>query len=88
MSECKCNLAIRLTGDGCRYCQPQTYIDHLEMAAAEQSAEINQLETELGAAKSKITALRQAIRKHQQREFISDHPALAQAMATTDNKEQ
>lgn len=30
---CKCPFAILMAGDGCRYCQPQTYIDHLEMAA-------------------------------------------------------
>lgn len=28
-SKCQCSFSIRLTGDGCRYCQPQTYIDHL-----------------------------------------------------------
>lgn len=27
---CKCTMAISLTGDGCRYCQPQEYIDRLE----------------------------------------------------------
>ena len=26
---CKCSLAISLCGDGCRYCQPQSYIDRL-----------------------------------------------------------
>jgi len=29
MSKCKCKLSIRVLGDGCRYCQPQTYIDNL-----------------------------------------------------------
>ena len=27
---CKCSFAIRMTGEGCRYCQPQNYIDHLK----------------------------------------------------------
>ena len=27
---CKCTMAQSLTGDGCRYCQPQEYIDRLE----------------------------------------------------------
>ncbi|WP_286898825.1 hypothetical protein [Achromobacter sp. UBA2119] len=31
--KCKCTFAILMAGDGCRYCQPQTYIDHLEMTA-------------------------------------------------------
>lgn len=26
---CKCPMAISVTGDGCRYCQPQEYIDRL-----------------------------------------------------------
>ena len=30
---CECSLTIRLAGDGCRHCQPQTYIDSLEMCA-------------------------------------------------------
>ena len=29
MSECKCDLRIKLVGDGCRYCNPQEYIDNL-----------------------------------------------------------
>jgi hypothetical protein len=28
-SKCKCTLAQSLVGDGCRYCQPQYYIDRL-----------------------------------------------------------
>ena len=27
--KCKCSFSIRLLGDGCRYCQPQEYIDRL-----------------------------------------------------------
>ena len=27
---CKCPMTISVTGDGCRYCQPQSYIDSLE----------------------------------------------------------
>lgn len=29
MSDCKCSFAIKMLGDGCRYCQPQEYIDRL-----------------------------------------------------------
>lgn len=32
MSKCKCSLRIKLVGDGCRYCNPQEYIDHLHDA--------------------------------------------------------
>lgn len=27
---CKCPMSISLTGDGCRYCQPQEHIDRLQ----------------------------------------------------------
>ena len=29
MSTCQCSMAIGMLGEGCRYCQPQTYIEHL-----------------------------------------------------------
>ena len=29
MTECKCDLRTKLVGDGCRYCNPQEYIDKL-----------------------------------------------------------
>jgi hypothetical protein len=29
MSKCQCSFSIRMLGDGCRYCQPQEYIDRL-----------------------------------------------------------
>ena len=34
MVKCKCTFAIRMLGEGCRYCQPQEYIDrmHEQMA--------------------------------------------------------
>jgi len=27
---CKCSMSISLTGDGCRYCQPQEHIDRIK----------------------------------------------------------
>lgn len=36
MSECKCDLRTKLVGDGCRYCNPQEYIDHLIECLEEQ----------------------------------------------------
>jgi hypothetical protein len=29
MSQCKCSMSISVLGDGCRYCQPQEYIDRI-----------------------------------------------------------
>lgn len=41
-AKCKCSMAISALGDGCRYCQPQEYIDRLhdmiEGERAEQAA--------------------------------------------------
>jgi hypothetical protein len=42
MSKCDCSMSISVLGDGCRYCQPQEYIDRLhdtiEDEREEQSA--------------------------------------------------
>ena len=32
MSKCKCGIAISVLGDCCRYCQPQEYINQLNLA--------------------------------------------------------
>lgn len=50
--------------------------------------EIERLRKELEAEKAKVAILRRVIIKHQCRSFNSDHPALAEALAVTDNKEQ
>lgn len=55
--QCKCSFAIRMTGDGCRYCQPQTYIDHLEMAAEDYQEYTDGLVEQRDSA---IKALRRA----------------------------
>ena len=44
LSECKCSLSIRVLGDGCRYCQPQTYIDFLERTVTELEQELQDKE--------------------------------------------
>jgi hypothetical protein len=36
MSKCKCDLRTKLVGDGCRYCNPQEYIDKLIETLEEQ----------------------------------------------------
>ena len=40
---CKCDLRTRAVGDGCRYCNPQHYIDILEDQTKDDSAEIEEL---------------------------------------------
>ena len=39
MSECKCSMSISVLGDGCRYCQPQTYIDKLSEIIEDERSE-------------------------------------------------
>lgn len=38
-SRCKCSMAISMVGDGCRYCQPQEYIDRLEEVIVDEEIE-------------------------------------------------
>lgn len=40
MSDCKCSFAIKMLGDGCRYCQPQEYIDRMEFSYESQIEEL------------------------------------------------
>lgn len=44
MSKCKCSWSISILGDGCRYCQPQEYIDHLEESLKELEENDDKLE--------------------------------------------
>ena len=41
---CKCPMTISVTGDGCRYCQPQSYIDSLGEWLDEERARVAELE--------------------------------------------
>lgn len=50
MSTCRCSMAISMLGDGCRYCQPQTYIDHL-LETLDTGAERNAMQRERDAYK-------------------------------------
>lgn len=47
---CKCSLAISMTGNGCRYCQPQTYIDMMQ-------GEIEEARKQLASAETRIREL-------------------------------
>lgn len=40
-NRCMCTMAQYLTGDGCRYCQPQEYIDKLHDQIEEDEVAVN-----------------------------------------------
>ena len=47
IESCKCSFAQRMVGDGCRYCNPQYYIDILGEQQKETQKDLNTLEAEL-----------------------------------------
>lgn len=66
--DCDCTISHRVNGDGCRYCQPQEYIDRLtdwineardEIAAL--AKERKDLECRLAATESELNRLRCAM---------------------------
>lgn len=40
MSKCECALQTSLVGDGCRYCNPQYYIDMLKEQQTEMETDV------------------------------------------------
>ena len=47
IESCKCSFTQRMVGDGCRYCNPQYYIDILEEQQKETQRDLDALEAEL-----------------------------------------
>lgn len=43
MEKCQCGFAKSIVGDGCRYCQPQTYIDKIHDQIEEERKEVKDL---------------------------------------------
>lgn len=44
---CKCEFRIKMVGDGCRYCQPQGYIDRLHDQIEDMQMDIDSYERDL-----------------------------------------
>lgn len=44
MGKCECGILKSVCGDGCRYCQPQTYIDNMETWLEEEREARRKLE--------------------------------------------
>jgi len=47
MGDCKCSMRIKLVGDGCRYCNPQYWINHFVDERDELQSRIEELEEAL-----------------------------------------
>jgi len=76
--QCSCPLTIRVLGDGCRYCQPQTYIDTLEMQAEDYQEYTDELISKLEDAMKAMRRARLALAAAAERmpEFDSDYQQL------------
>lgn len=57
MSECKCDLRTKLVGDGCRYCNPQEYIDNLIESLEEQRTWVGLTDSEIGTIAYNVNPL-------------------------------
>ena len=55
-NKCQCTLAKSLTGDGCRFCQPQEYIDRLHEQIKEQDEFEEKIRAALVRCKEHIAA--------------------------------
>lgn len=60
---CKCSMRIRVVGDGCRYCNPQHYIDKLEEQIDDNAHAVDCHDELVEALEEGVEALR----------FIQDH---------------
>lgn len=52
---------VRLCGDGCRYCQPQEYIERLHEILGEERTEYEQMEKHRAELMAKVAALQARI---------------------------
>lgn len=51
---CKCTFAKTMVGDGCRYCQPQGYIDKLEEDCREKTSALEKVDAALAKCKATL----------------------------------
>ena len=43
INKCECSMSISIHGDGCRYCQPQEYIDRLHRHIEQDKEALDEL---------------------------------------------
>ena len=53
-AKCKCTVSISVLGDGCRYCQPQTYIDMLVDQQEDTAQELECITIERNALRAML----------------------------------
>lgn len=54
---CKCSMSISVLGDGCRYCQPQEYIDRLSEMLDEERAELSDAQAIIDGLRGEVDKL-------------------------------
>lgn len=62
VDKCKCTMAISMLGEGCRYCQPQNYIDILHDSLADLREEVIEIEADRDALRAELAALKKSAR--------------------------
>lgn len=68
---CKCTMSISMTGDGCRYCQPQEHIERMGEWLDEERDEITTLRTENEELQVMAETLTEALKEARHHVVIS-----------------
>lgn len=83
---CKCDLRTRAVGDGCRYCNPQEYIDKLHEQDADYKAEIATLEQQLRNLLALVEKKNEALHEVRQVFETPDHPGISDTVWVVGNR--
>ena len=54
---CRCSMSISVLGDGCRYCQPQEYIDRLGEMLDEERSELSDAQAIIDGLRGEVAEL-------------------------------
>lgn len=81
---CKCPIAISMTGDGCRYCQPQDHIDRMGEWLDEEREEIDRLQAENEALRHGMRQVNENAKKHEREMYLAKDEVEALRVALED----
>lgn len=59
--KCQCTMSISMLGDGCRYCQPQEYIDRLHEGIDEDRAELDKANARVAQLEESIAKIKNRV---------------------------